>query len=250
DSNRIYSVAASDFMFNMPQSWPELRNGKNMRALGLLRENMRQYLASITVVAPAVERRFIDVPAGDETLRVQALSLELASLSSSVANDGTFDSPYGRLIADVLRVETDSDFALMPATDIHSMNDPLTVLTPSRLVSDMPKISGVSTLVVPGEKLQRVIENMLATGGMPLCFAGFSIELKDNKLSKIFSWQGDFDAQRTYKVAMPGDLPGILGSHGGLASLTATPFSTDLRRTFMNGVRRAGGKIELRRAVF
>lgn len=250
ESNRIYSVAATDFMFNTPQNWPELRNGKNVRAFGLLRENMRQYLASMAVVAPSIERRFIDVPEGDETLRIQALSLELASLTSPVANDGTFDSPYGRLIADVLRVETDSDFALMPATDIHSMNDPLTILTPSRLVADLPKISGVSTFVVPGDRFHRLIGNMLATGGMPLCFAGFSIELKENTLSKIFPWQGEFDSQRSYKVAMPGDLPGNLGSLGGLASLTATPFSTDLRRTFMNGVRRVGGKIELRRAVF
>ncbi len=250
DSARTYSVAVTDFMLNTPQNWPEFRTGKNVRAFGLLRENLKQYLASMSVVAPSVDRRYLDVPEGDETLRVQSLSIELASLSTPVSNDGTYDSPYGRLIADVLRVESDSDFALMPVTDIHSMNDPLPVLTPARLTADMPRICGVSTVNVPGTTLRRLIEGMLATGGVPLCFAGFSIELKDHTLSKIFPWQGDFDAQRSYKVAMPDDLPGKLGTVGGLASLTATPFSTDLRRTFMNGVRRVGGNIELRRAVF
>ncbi|HOY67315.1 MAG TPA: bifunctional UDP-sugar hydrolase/5'-nucleotidase [Candidatus Ozemobacteraceae bacterium] len=250
DSNRTYSVAATDFMFNTPQNWPELRNGQSVRAFGLLRENMKQYLASMSVVTPSLERRYIDVPEGDETLRIQALSLELASLSTPVGHDGTFDSAYGRLVADVLRVETDSDFALVPATEIHSLNEPLTTLTPARLVGDMPKQVGVSTLVVPGETLQSLIEGMLATGGLPLCFAGFSIELKDGALSKIYPWQGDFDRSRTWKVALPSDLPTNLGPRGGLASLTAAPYSTDLRRTFMNGVRRVGGKIELRRAVF
>lgn len=250
DSARVYSVAVTDFMLNTPQNWPELRTGKNIRAFGLLRENLKQYLASMSVVAPAVDRRYLDVPEGDETLRVQSLSIELASLSSPVSNDGTYDSPYGRLVADVLRVETDSDFALVPVTDIHSVNDPLSVLTPARLTADMPRVCGVSTITVPGTTLRRLIEGMLATGSTPLCFAGFSIELKEHIVSKIFPWQGDFDPQRSYKVAVPTDLPEKLGSVGGLASLSASPFSTDLRRTFMNGVRRVGGNIELRRAVF
>lgn len=250
DSMRMYSVAATDFMLNTPQNWPELHSGKNVRAFGLLRENLKLYLASMSVIVPSVEHRYIDVPDGDVTLRLQSLSIEQASLSNPVLNDGTHDSPYGRLVADVLRVETDSDFALMPVTDIHGMNDPLAVLTPARLIGDMPKISGVSTVIVPAPTLQRLIEGMLATGSVPLCFAGFSIEIKDNKLSKIFPWQGDFELQRKYKVAIPSDLPEKLGALGGLASLTATPFSTDLRRTFMNGVRKVGGKIELHRAVY
>jgi len=248
--NKIYSVAVNDFMLSNPNSWPELSQATNVQALGLLRENLKAYMISQGTVFPNVQRRFMDVSENEETLKYQALSMELASLSSPVSHTDSYDSEYGRLLSDILRTETDSDFALVPCSLINNYNDPLTVITPAKIISDIPVNSGVKVVVIPGNVVQGIVESTLASEGLPICFSGFSIELKDGKLNRIFGWEGEFDRSKTYKVAIPSQFPASARGFFDISTIKTTLFSTDIRRMFINGLRRRAGKVELRRATF
>ncbi|NLI77246.1 MAG: hypothetical protein GX442_12490 [Candidatus Riflebacteria bacterium] len=248
--DRWYWVAVNDFMLSTPVSWPELAQGKERVVVGLLRESLKNHLEEQQTVRPSPEPRFIDIGDRDETLRFQALSFEMASLSTPLVNDGTPGSPLGRLIADVLRTETDSDFSLLPLSLLKVVGDPLEVLTPGRLIADLPDYLPVETVDLPGATVQRLLEASLASGGQPLCFSGFSAELHDGRLGKIFPWEGDFDPARVYKVAVPGSFGERVAAPAGVTLPKGVPWFTDLRRVLINGIRRRGGKVELKQALF
>ena len=250
ESEKTYWVAVNDFMVSNPFSWPELAQAKESSVVGLLRESLKNHLSEQKTVSPAPERRFVDIQDSDETLRAQALSFELASLSIGLANDGSMNSDLGRLLAETMRAETNSDVALVPVSAIKSKGDPMTVLTPGRVISDFPDYLSVDTVIVLGDQLQNLLVYSLASGGTPLCFSGFSVELRDGKLSKIYPWEGDFDPTKSYKVAIPGNFQETVGKAAGINLPKGSPCFTDIRRVFCNGVRRSNGKVALKRAVF
>jgi 2',3'-cyclic-nucleotide 2'-phosphodiesterase (5'-nucleotidase family) len=247
--DRLYSVAVTDFMANNHLGWPELSTATGPTIVGLLRESFKSFLRTKKSVGPELARRFNDFQESDETLRIQALGFELITLAEPVAHEMNLESRYGRLLADVLRVETDADFALVPASMIRILQEPLKVVTPARVLSDFMHYDGVRTMALEGEIVQRMIEASLATGGTPLCFSGFSIELKDGRLARIYPWQGDFDKGKTYRVTLPDR---FITSVDGFFDIGGRKFQrafSDIRRTFINGLRRREGKVDLRRAL-
>lgn len=249
DPDRDYTVAVNDFMVSTPVSWPELTQGRDRAVVGLLRESLKNYLAAQRVVSPTTERRFVDIGDTDETLRFQALEFELASLSEPLAHDGTPRSPLARFIADTLRTETDSDFALLPLSLVKAGGDPLGLLTPGRLLGVLPDYVGVETVAIPGEAVRRLLDHALASGGAPLAFSGISVEMQDGKVTRLYPWEGDFDPARVYKVALPGRFAEEVARPAGVDLPKAVPWATDLRRLFLHGVRRRQGVVTLKPAL-
>ncbi len=249
EPERDYLVAVNDFMVSTPVSWPELTQGRDRAVVGLLRESLKRYLAARKVVTPSTDRRFVDIGDTDETLRFQALGFELASLSEPLAHDGTPGSPLARLIADTLRTETDSDFALLPLSLVKSAGDPLDVLTPGRLLADLPEYVLVETADLPGTAVRRILEHALASGGPPLTFSGLSVELQDGRVNRLYPWEGDFDPTRIYKVALPGRFAEEIARPAGVVLPKTVPWATDLRRVFLHGVRRRQGQVNLKPAL-
>jgi len=247
--NCTYSVAVNDFMLENQLNWPELSQGENITVIGPLRENLKNFLEKVGSVTPDLDKRFCDIQDMDETLRTQAMSIDLASLSQPVVHNFSIESEYGRLLAETLRTETDSDFCFVPLSLIKGGMQPLKVVTPFRIATDIPDYNSLQTIILPGSVVQKIVETALATETL-CCFAGFSIELKDGKLSKIYPWEGDFDVNREYKVAIPQNFPGKIPGFYDFREIKRTTVFSDLRRVFINGLRKVEGRVELRRAVY
>ncbi|MBI3038703.1 5'-nucleotidase C-terminal domain-containing protein [bacterium] len=264
EAENSYRVAVTDFMLQNSFSWPELAQGRDIAIHGMLRESLKQHFTDLGTISPflsqtgsqtnSFEQRFIDIQSEDETLRKQALLIELASISENVLHSPGIESGYGKLIAEILRADTDSDFSLVPHNFLSPGTEPLKVVSPMRILSDMKEYVPVQIVEIPGVTFKKVLEySLVASEGGVLCFAGLSIELKDGKLNQIFPWEGDFDPTRTYKVAIPGNFPvSGAGTHKwyDISNFKRKTVSSDLRRLFINGIRRRQGKVEIRRAIY
>ncbi len=248
--SKTYTVAVNDFMLSNNLGWPELGKARGVTPIGLLRENFKNYLISQGTVSPSLTRRFNDIQDRDETLRIQALSFEIASLSEPLVHDGTWNSPYARFLSDLMRTEADADLAILPIGMIKNRNDPLQIVTPARLFSDFPESTPLKTAFLTGEEVQQQVAESLATPGREICFSGFSVELKDGKFNRIFPWVGDFEKTKVYKVALPGNIGSYLPGLTDLSKHKPRLEFSDLRRVFATGIRRKNGKVELHRAEF
>ena len=248
--DKEYSVAINDFMRSNDMDWPEFQNSTNEKIHGLLRESLEKYLRKKPFIEPILTKRFVDFEEMDETLRVQALSFELASLTSPVVHDGTSDSEYGRLVCDVIKSETKADFSLIPVSLLIRNREPLSAVTPGRVLSDFATNEGVKVLQITGKTLERIIAASISSATTPLCFAGFSIELQEGGKFKIFPWEGNFDENNIYKVAINEKFPTRHENFYDFTENKMTKFSSDIRRTFINGLRKTNGKVDLKRAIY
>lgn len=247
--NRQYSVAVNDFMMENRLNWPELSQGNNIKVIGQMRENLKTYLERVGSITPNLDRRFIDIRDMDQILRMQALTVDLASLSQPVSHQPSMESEYGRLLADIIRRETDAEFSFIQRTFIKNEAPPLTLVSAQRVAEDFRETTGVQTLQIPGSVVQKIVEAGIASGSL-FCFSGFSIELKEGKLVRAFPWEGDFDQTRLYKVALPQNFPSGMAPYYDIKDKKRTMVFSDIRRVFLNGIRRLGGKTELPRAVY
>lgn len=245
-----YSVAINDFMHSNDIDWPELANAKNPQVKGLIRENLEKYLRRNPSLTPVAEKRFNDFEELDETLRIQALSYELASLSQPLTHDGTFNSEYCRLLAETIRLETGADFAFVPVDLINKTREPLSIITPARIISDFAAVEGVKLLEINGSALEKLVAIALASGSRPIAFAGFSVEILENAKFKIYPWNGNFDPQNLYKVSINEGFPVKVEGSYDLSSANSKKIFNDLRRTFINGLRSRNGQVEIRRALY
>ncbi len=230
--------------------WPEIRHAGNHKVLGLMRENLVKWLKSQPSIAPSDSKRFNDFEELDETLRTQALSFELASLSQAIGNDGTANSEYARLLAEVIRLECSADFSLLPVSIIVNTREPLQVITPARVISDISTAEGVKILEVKGEDLQRLLKATQASATPIISFSGLSIETSSDGEMKIFPWAGNFEADNIYKIAVNENFKLKLEGHYDLSSCDSKKRFNDIRRCFINGLRRRNGQVEIRRAIY
>lgn len=248
--NATYSVAVNDFMHSNDFDWPELSNAGEAKVKGLIRENLEKFLRKKPSLSPASEKRFSDFEELDETLRIQAISYELASLSKPLSHDGTMESEYCRLVAETLRLETGADFAFVPVDLINKTSEPLDKITPARIISDFSSSEGVKVLELNGSNLEALIRSSLASTGRPLAFSGLSIEKLESDRFKILPWSGNFSSDNIYKVALTENLPTRIPGLYDLSAASSRKIFNDLRRAFINGLRRRNGQVEIRRALY
>ncbi|MDD3147402.1 MAG: bifunctional UDP-sugar hydrolase/5'-nucleotidase [Candidatus Riflebacteria bacterium] len=248
--NATYSVAVNDFMHSNDFDWPELSHAGEAKVKGLIRENLEKFLRKNSVLSPVTEKRFADFEELDETLRIQALSYELASLSTPLSHDGTIESEYCRLVAETMRLETGADFAFIPVDLINRTGEALISVTPARIISDFSSSEGVKLLELDGKSLEVLIRSSMIQTGRPLAFSGFSLEKLDNDRFKILPWSGNFSGENIYKVAVTESLPLKVPGLYDISSANSRKYFNDLRRAFINGLRRRNGQVEIRRALY
>ena len=246
---KIYSVAVNDFMYSNQHDWPELSQGKNPQVRGLVRESLEKYLRKSPTVAPDDQNRFSDSQELDETLLIQALSFELASLTYPVAHDGTNNSEYSRLLAEVIRLECAADFAFIPSELIQKTREPLSSVTPARIVSDFSTAEGVKVAEITGAVLEKLVAAAMRSDST-MAFSGLSVEvLGDGKL-KILPWNGNFAADNIYKLAVNEQFPEKADNFYDLTGLEFSKVFNDIRRVFINGLRARNGQVEIKRALY
>ncbi|HNV71359.1 MAG TPA: bifunctional UDP-sugar hydrolase/5'-nucleotidase, partial [Candidatus Ozemobacteraceae bacterium] len=226
--DRNYQVAVTDFMVDKQSSWPELGHAEKPQAIGLLREAIKEGIRARGTIHVTTEKRFHDVGDQDETLRQQALSIELASLTRPVTASATLHCEYARLAADVLRTETDSDFAFVPVHLIQA-SEALQVVSAARLTQDIREVVPVKVAAVTGAQVREILEYAVRNATDPIAFSGLSIETRDGKISLIHPWQGLFDVTKDYKIVFTADLLTKRSEFSTLEALKLQNFSNDLR---------------------
>lgn len=247
--NRIYSVAVNDFMYNNRHDWPELSLGRNPQVRGLVREGIEAILRKTQNVEPDEKPRFIDATGIDETLRIQALAYELASLPKPIEHDGTSNSEYSRLLAEIIRLETGADFAFIPASLVLRTREPLTNITPARIVSDFSTSEGVKTAEISGATLEKLV-NAAVGSDSAMAFSGFSVEILENKDIKIVPWGSNFAAENIYKIAVNENFADRVEGFYDISDIEKVKVFNDIRRVFINGLRSRNGQVELNRAFY
>ncbi|MBF0503177.1 MAG: 5'-nucleotidase C-terminal domain-containing protein [Candidatus Riflebacteria bacterium] len=271
DFSATYTVAVNDFMLDNRQSWPDLSKAVDVTILARLREALKTHLLELKNVTPTLERRFIDIRDQDETLSRQTMEIEIASLAKPLIHTDRIDSPLACLAAELIRLETDSDGALiqhsllsppMNASSCYTPNvatpcertsfdEKMSSVTAARITALIPETAEVVTAEIPGAELRRIFESVISSAGPHLSFAGFSIELLEGgKLGRIFPWEGDFDPTKIYKIALPANFPRALPGIYDFTSCKSITAFTDIRRVLLNGLRRREGKVEPRRVIY
>jgi len=250
EHNQNYSVAVNDFMHSNSLDWPELANGKNPAVRGLIRENLEKYLRKNPTILPAAEKRFNDFSEQDETLRIQALSHELAILSKPLSHDGTMESEYVRALCEIIRLETEADFAFISTSIINPTREPLSSITPARIISDFNSAENVKLLEVKGETVKGLLNYAVSESAAPLSFSGLAIELLSDKSFKILPMKGDFNDNNLYKIAVNETLPDKVPGFYDFSHIEWKKKSSDIRRTFINGLRNRNGQVEIKRALY
>jgi len=245
-----YTVAVNDFMYSNDFDWPELANARNAAVKGLIRENLEKYLRRSPDLVATETKRFNDFEELDETLRIQALSHEHVTLPTPLSHDGTFNSEYCRLLAEVVRLETGADFAFIPVETVNKTREPLKTITPARIISDFTTEEGIRLLEIDGANVEKLVQHGISSGGQQLAFAGFSIEIHDDGRVGIFPWSGNFSTANIYKVAVTENMPIKLPGGYDLSINSSRKLCNDLRRAFINGLRHRNGQVEIKRALY
>ncbi|MBF0547799.1 MAG: 5'-nucleotidase C-terminal domain-containing protein [Candidatus Riflebacteria bacterium] len=247
--NNVYSVAMTDYMYEN-RFWASLANHEEVQIIGPIRESLKNCLINRKRIGVSTERRFEDIGEQDEVLAKQSLEIEIASLSQPLSLTLALDSPMACYIAEILRQETDSDIAFINHDNLRVASEPIGKITPSVVLEIFGEQTGLDIVEISGKEINGILSSALATGGAMISFAGFSIELLDGKSHKIFPWEGDFDPNKIYKVAIPANFPNQIQGYFDLTNLKRKRVFSDLRRVFLTGVRRKNGKVESRRAIY
>jgi 2',3'-cyclic-nucleotide 2'-phosphodiesterase (5'-nucleotidase family) len=247
--NRTYSLAVNDFMYSNQHDWPELNLGKNPQVRGLIREGLETWLRKVKSVAPDVEKRYTDATDIDETLQIQALSHVQASLTQPVEHDGTCNSEYSRLLAEIIRLETGADFAFIPASLVSKTREPLSSLTPARIVSDFSTAEGVKIAEITGAQLEKLVRTAVGSESA-MAFSGLSLEMLDNGNIKIIPWGGNFLPENVYRIAVNENFPDRVDGQYDVTDVEKVKVFNDIRRVFLNGLRARNGQVELKRALY
>jgi 2',3'-cyclic-nucleotide 2'-phosphodiesterase (5'-nucleotidase family) len=248
--NKTYTITVNDFMAENDKDWPELYHAEDKKVLGLMRESFEDYLRNQASITPRLEQRFKDFEKLDETLRIQALSFELATLPESIKHNGEITSEYSRLLAEVCRLETQSDFALIPVSLVLPTREKLKIVTPARVISDFATKEGISSIELPGKTLKKIVDASLNSATTPLAFSGFSVEKLEGGKNKIIAWDSNFNPDNIYKVALNENFPLYSEGYYDLRAYNRIKHSNDIRRSFINGLRRRNGQVKIKRAIY
>lgn len=244
DFSATYTVAINDFMYANTYDWPELAAGKNPQIKGMIRENFKDYLKKRKTIAPLPPQ----YKETDEDAVIRfPLTTELVTLSTPVTQDSSSNYQYSNLVCEIIRKETNADFALMPTSLINRTRTPLQEVTMARLFSDFSSKEGVSVVELSGKSINTILSEIFKAHNN-ISFSGFSIEKSDDTF-KIISWIDNFEEDNIYKVAINENFLTQLKKISS-SSIKSTKRFSDIRRTFMNGLIKVNGKVELKRAFY
>ena len=95
--------------------------------------------------------------------------------------------------------------------------------------------------------LQQILEDSFKAQNN-ISFSGFSIEKIDNSF-KIHPWKDSFDENAIYRVAINENYYDKLSKTLNQSIKISKRFS-DIRKTFVDGLRKVDGKVELKRAFY
>ena len=240
-----YTVAINDFMYSNSFDWPELAAGKNPKIKGMIRESFKDYLKNQQTISPLAKPNYKESNE-DVVIRIP-LSSELVTLANPVTQDVNSNYQYAFLLSEIIRMETGADFSLVPSSIINKTREPLVTITMARILSDFSTKEGVSVVELSGKMLQQILEDSFKAQNN-ISFSGFSIEKIDNSF-KIHPWKDSFDENAIYKVAINENYYDKLSktlNH----SLNISKRFSDIRKTFVDGLRKVDGKVELKRAFY
>lgn len=248
--DKIYTVAVNDFMHSNDLDWPELANARTPQIKGLVRENLEKYLRKNPSISPSAAKRFNDFEELDETLRSQALSYALASMTKPLSHDSTLNSEYLRAIAEILRLEAGADFSFIPVSLVNKTKEPLSLITPARIISDFTTAEGARLIKITGADLEQIVKFAISSSTQSLAFAGLSVETLQDSNLKILPWHTAFDKKNLYKVAVNEFFPDKITGYYDISNIASKKLFNDLRRTFINGLRRKNGQVEIKRVLY
>ncbi len=240
-----YTVAINDFMYSNTVDWPELSAGKNPLVIDVIRESFKKYLKNRNNIAP-LEKPNYKTTNEDVLVRLPITS-ELVNLTNPVTQDSSSNYQYASLVCEMIRRETDSDFALLPSSIINKSREPLVSVTMARMLSDFTTSEGVSIVEMTGEMIRKIMSESLKAQNN-ISFAGFSIEKSENSFN-IIPWSDRFEDELIYKVAINEHFVKFL-DNATQTDLKITKRFSDIRKTFIEGLRKAKGKVELKRAFY
>ncbi|MBR4330301.1 MAG: 5'-nucleotidase C-terminal domain-containing protein [Candidatus Riflebacteria bacterium] len=243
--NAVYTVAINDFMYANSLDWPELSAGKNPKINGMIRESFKDYLKKRNSITPNTLSQYKE--SDDDVLIRFPLTTELVTLSQPITQDVKTHYEYATLVCEMIRRETKSDFALMPSSMVHRTREPLQIVTMSRVFSDFSTKEGVSVVEMSGKMINTVLLDSFKAQNN-ISFAGFSIEKTDNTF-KIYPWNDSFEEDTMYKVAVNESFVEQLNriTH---STLKSNKRFSDIRRTFIDGLRKVDGKVDLKRVFY
>ena len=243
--NSTYTVAINDFMYANTMDWPELSAGKNPKIRGMIRESFKDYLKKRSSISPNSVSQYKE--SDDDVVTRFPLTTELVTLSTPVTQDVKTHYEYSTLVCEMIRKETQSDFALMPASLVRRTREPLQVVTMSKVLSDFSSKEGVSVVEMTGKMINTVLADSFKAQNN-ISFAGFSIEKTDNSF-KIYPWNDSFEEDTLYKVAVN---EGFVDQLNNIthSNLKKNKRFSDIRRTFIDGLRKVDGKVELKRVFY
>ena len=225
--------------------WPELSAGKNPQIKGMIRESFKDYLKKRKSISPATTSQYKETD--DDVVIRFPLTTELVTLSRPVTQDVKTHYEYASLVCEMIRQETNSDFALIPSSIVNRTREPLQIVTISRVFADFSSKEGISVIELSGKQLYDIMQNSFKAQNN-ISFAGFSIEKTDSSM-KILPWKDSFEEENIYKVAINEHFVEQLERITHTTLKSSKRFS-DIRRTFIDGLRKVDGKVEIKRAFF
>lgn len=246
EADVVYTVAINDFMHTNNQDWPELTLAEKPTVKGMIRESFKNYLKERSEISP------LDSPQYNETdedyVIRNILSDEQVTLEKPVTQDVSSHFEYSRLVAETIRQETGADFAFVPSTIINKSREPLNVVTFARIFSDFNSKEGVSVVEMTGGDLLKIVEENLKNQ-KSISFSGFSVEVSDNGKATILPWKDSFVSENIYKVALNETFQ-LNGPAYNISDAKKVKHCNDIRRVFLNTLKRQAGKIELKPAYY
>ena len=243
--NSTYTVAINDFMYTNSVDWPELANGTNPQIKGMIRESFKDYLKKRKTIAPLTSMNYKETD--DDYVINIPLTSDLVTLTNPVTQDASDNFLYSTLLCEMIRQETNSDFAFVPTALINKTREPLKEVTMARILSDFKTNEGVSVVEMNGNMINKFLEENFKLNNN-ISFAGFSVE-KTEQSFKVHPWNDSFENDTLYKVAINENFIKSIESITKSELKVSKRFS-DIRKTFIDGLRKVDGKVELKRAFY
>ena len=239
-----YTVAVNDFMYSNHMDWPELAFGNKPQIRGMIRESFKDYLKRKPTITPLIKPNFKESD-DDYVIRI-SLSSDIVTLENPVTQESSSDYKYAMLLAEVIRQETTTDFAFVNSSIVNKTREPLQTVTVARVFSDLNTKEGISLVELTGSQIRKILQDSLKMHN--ISFSGLSIEVNQDNI-KILPWKDSFEDDTLYKVAINENFDLTPYQLSGKELKPKKRFS-DIRRTFINGLRKANGKVELKRAIY
>ncbi len=239
-----YTVAVNDFMYSNSIDWPELSSGNKPQIRGMIRESFKEYLKKKPSIAPLVKPNFVESD-DDYVIRI-ALSSDIVTLDNPVTQESSSNFKYAMLLAEMIRQESKADFAFVNSSIVNKTREPLKTVTVARIFSDINTKEGVSIVELTGSQIRKIIQDSIKLQN--ISFAGLSVEVNQDNFN-VLPWKDSFEDDSFYKVAINECFDLSSYQVSGKESKPKKRFS-DIRRTFIDGLRKTEGKVELKRAIY